>query len=226
MPVMFGPNIRGNWSFNYASDAGAPAYDAAYWVYSNTNKVLSISQSTAENCVGDKAFDASRYSTIYQGNKMQSKALQVLACIRTWCTVELEVPLVVLWIQYRLSFLLTNRLKDRPRRSILPLLRNRNTKHLALRVRLRPDYSRLRRAWNRKFVQCCLAISQNIRGTIYSWAGQQTGAFYQISTAEASATFDLPQSAVNGFDANRESSIFAGDKLQPAALQCLPCIKL
>lgn len=76
------PNIRGNWSFNYASDAGAPAYDAAYWVYSNTNKVLSISQSTAENCVGDKAFDASRYSTIYQGNKMQSKALQVLACIR------------------------------------------------------------------------------------------------------------------------------------------------
>ena len=66
----------------------------------------------------------------------------------------------------------------------------------------------------------------NIRGTIYSWAGQQTGAFYQISTAEASATFDLPQSAVNGFDANRESSIFAGDKLQPAALQCLPCIKL
>lgn len=81
---MFGtrPNIRGNWSFNYASDAGATAYDAAYWVYSNTKKLLSISQSPAENCVGDKAFDASRYSTIYQGNKMQSKALQTLPCIR------------------------------------------------------------------------------------------------------------------------------------------------
>lgn len=76
------PNIRGNWSFNYASDAGATAYDAAYWVYSNTKKLLSISQSPAENCVGDKAFDASRYSTIYQGNKMQSKALQTLPCIR------------------------------------------------------------------------------------------------------------------------------------------------
>ena len=83
-PVVFGqvPNIRGNWSFNYASDAGATAYDAAYWVYSNTKKLLSISQSPAENCVGDKAFDASRYSTIYQGNKMQSKALQTLPCIR------------------------------------------------------------------------------------------------------------------------------------------------
>lgn len=35
-------------------------------------------------------FSATRSSTIYSGNTLQPKALQVLACIRTWCKVTPE----------------------------------------------------------------------------------------------------------------------------------------
>ena len=40
-------------------------------------------------------FDLSRNSSIFSGNKLQSSALQVLPCIRTWCTVMLARQMAV-----------------------------------------------------------------------------------------------------------------------------------
>ncbi len=74
--------MTGNWSFNYAASSDATAYGAAYWIYDDTHKLLSINDVAESNCVADKAFDASRCSNLYDSDKLQVSAVQVLACIR------------------------------------------------------------------------------------------------------------------------------------------------
>ena len=82
---MFGfrPNIVGEVNYSHGSGYGflQPSADASgpFNVGSNMTRPLSVSQNSTGAALG---FNASLANSLYQGNKLQLNALQVLVCVK------------------------------------------------------------------------------------------------------------------------------------------------
>ena len=148
------PNIQGELR-NHNSDFTQPT-----GVFS-IGSIQATGQGTDQGSTGSWVayFYASRASSIYNGDKVQSPALQVLPCIRFWCTAELEVQLVELSILNKQLTIWTHRFLDR---NLLSLIRHEQKKKYYFDHSNTTQLDRMHRQSSQldllKFQQCLVSI--------------------------------------------------------------------